>query len=291
MKFRLFLNQAGVVHSGLLGRVDVAALCVLYYICGWISCGKAKRVKVDGHEFVWVSYRHAVNELPLVFNPGASVETLKNQFSRLVRKLRDVGLVESVKVGRDLYLRPTDLAASVVNYCGETVGKSAHTATPPRDDTVMLSHDDTVTSPRDDSSSTHIDETIIKETNINEPTPHSPPSGEREREACSHSSVVVEEIYKEYPKSVGKPAALRAIKRALKSHSAEWLLDRTKLFAATYNGESQYIPNPSTWFNQERFNDEPATWVRSANRTSLNRPAPPPRRFDPSKYQQPLENL
>jgi hypothetical protein len=74
----------------------------------------------------------------------------------------------------------------------------------------------------------------------------------------------VEEIYAAYPRRVGKPAALRAIRRALRAHPADFLLKQTQLFARTYNGEPQFIPFPSTWFSQERFNDDPATWRRTA---------------------------
>ena len=94
MKFTLVINQAGVVRCGLLGRVDVIALCVLDYLGGWFFCGKAKRAVVDGREYVWLHYEHAVEELPLLFNPQATVETRKNQLSRLVRGLREAGLVE-----------------------------------------------------------------------------------------------------------------------------------------------------------------------------------------------------
>lgn len=83
MKFTFVINQAGVVRCGLLGRVDVPALCVLEYIGGWFFCRKARRVVVDGREFVWLRYEHAVEELPLLFNPQATVETRKNQLSRL----------------------------------------------------------------------------------------------------------------------------------------------------------------------------------------------------------------
>ena len=69
-----------------------------------------------------------------------------------------------------------------------------------------------------------------------------------------------EEIYEAYPKKVAKPAALRAIRRALQHHAPEFLLERTRLFAATYNGEPRFIPYPATWFNEARFNDDPATW-------------------------------
>ena len=70
-------------------------------------------------------------------------------------------------------------------------------------------------------------------------------------------------IYRAYPKSVGKPAALREIRRALREHPFDYLLERTELFARICNAPPEYIPHPATWFSQQRFNDDPATWHRS----------------------------
>jgi hypothetical protein len=73
----------------------------------------------------------------------------------------------------------------------------------------------------------------------------------------------IEEIYQAYPLKVGKPAALKAIQKALKKYPFETLLEKTKQFAAVRNGDLAFCPHPSTWFNQERFNDSPDTWKRS----------------------------
>jgi Helix-turn-helix domain len=81
-----------------------------------------------------------------------------------------------------------------------------------------------------------------------------------------------EAIYDAYPKKVAKPNALRAIRRALKRHSFERLLERTKLFAQTCDREPRYIPNPSTFFNQERFADDPSTWRRGGSAGGSSRP-------------------
>lgn len=268
MKFTLVINQAGVVRCGLLGRVDVTALCVLDYLAGWFFCGKARRAVVDGREFVWLRYEHAVEELPLLFNPQATVETRKNQLSRLVRGLRAAGLVESVKVGRDLYLRPSDLAAALASSRERTVTKSAPTITPLHDDTVTSPRDDTVTPSRDDARPTIIDETTINQTTIMEPVPHSPPKGDCVSDK-SPSLSQSEEIYAAYPKKVGRPAALRAIRRALREHSFDYLFEHTQLYARTHNTPARFIPNPATWFNDERFNDDPATWRRTGGASGM----------------------
>lgn len=70
-------------------------------------------------------------------------------------------------------------------------------------------------------------------------------------------------IYGEYPLKVGRPAAFRAINHCLRvGYDPEMLRERTILYAAAIKGTDTLIPHPSTWFNQERFNDDPSTWVR-----------------------------
>lgn len=70
-----------------------------------------------------------------------------------------------------------------------------------------------------------------------------------------------EEIYRSYPRRVKKPAALKAITKALLSIDFDTLLQRTKDYAAARVGQdAAYTPHPATWFNNEQFNDDPSTW-------------------------------
>ena len=60
------------------------------------------------------------------------------------------------------------------------------------------------------------------------------------------------------PKKVGKKAALRAYKTALKDIDADTLLERVKAYAQRVkdNGTAQqYILHPTTWLNQGRWDD------------------------------------
>ncbi len=78
-------------------------------------------------------------------------------------------------------------------------------------------------------------------------------------------SLQVEKIYLSYPRKVGKPKALSAIKSALKKIDANKLLELTVLYAkCRANCDHQFTPHPSTWFSQERYNDDPSTWRDSA---------------------------
>jgi hypothetical protein len=72
----------------------------------------------------------------------------------------------------------------------------------------------------------------------------------------------VEEIYAAYPRKVARPAALKAIRKALKTILPGKLLALTKQYATVCSGD-EFTPYPATWFNQERFNDDPATWKRN----------------------------
>jgi hypothetical protein len=77
-------------------------------------------------------------------------------------------------------------------------------------------------------------------------------------------------IYQCYPKKVGKTAALKAIALALKRVDKETLMGRTKLYAEAVAKwephELQYIPHPSTWYGQGRYDDDPSTWERHETR-------------------------
>jgi uncharacterized protein YdaU (DUF1376 family) len=68
-------------------------------------------------------------------------------------------------------------------------------------------------------------------------------------------------VYAEYPRKVGKPSALRQIRKAILRCGFARVLELTKNFARARSGEeSDFTPHPSTWFSQERYLDDPATW-------------------------------
>ena len=88
----------------------------------------------------------------------------------------------------------------------------------------------------------------------------------------SFSDEQVEQVYGAYPRKVGKSAAKRKIKAALRglvqgdgpegvrddpAAAVAWLLDRVTAYADSRKSEDpQFTPHPSTWFGQGRFLDE-----------------------------------
>lgn len=83
------------------------------------------------------------------------------------------------------------------------------------------------------------------------------------------SGITPEDIYNAYPRKVGKPAALKAISKAMAKMEPTDLLSITTRFSDEWSTASSeelaYCPHPSTWFNQERYNDSPETWRNRAN--------------------------
>lgn len=79
--------------------------------------------------------------------------------------------------------------------------------------------------------------------------------------------LVVEDIYRAYPRHVGKVAALAAINKAIgrigRADAATWLLSTVQAFAKSNKGQSgQFCPHPATWMNQGRYDDDQAEWHR-----------------------------
>jgi len=78
----------------------------------------------------------------------------------------------------------------------------------------------------------------------------------------------IAEIWKAYPKKVGKPKGTEAIAKALKTETFAFLLERTQTYAAAVRrwprGNDHFIKHPQGWFNDERYHDDEAAWERSS---------------------------
>jgi hypothetical protein len=102
-----------------------------------------------------------------------------------------------------------------------------------------------------------------------------------------------EQIYALYPKKVGKEEALRAISKALKTNSLEYLLGKTNQFKECveswpmsyryFQDGGDRCPHPASWFNAGRYSDDPREWKRHGARSAPpNKIAPP----EPKDWQQ-----
>jgi DNA-binding transcriptional MocR family regulator len=73
-----------------------------------------------------------------------------------------------------------------------------------------------------------------------------------------YSDSQFEEFWNQYPKKVDKGAAIRAFRKALKTHPANQVIEGAKRYAEDANlPDKQYIKNPATWLNAEAWNNGP----------------------------------
>lgn len=96
------------------------------------------------------------------------------------------------------------------------------------------------------------------------------PKAEPDKELIAQA----EAVYQEYPRKTGKggsKGAIAAIIRALKNgHSAPFLTERVKAYASAVKGKDlKYIPIPSTFFNQGRYNDDISSAAPSDGKADL----------------------
>lgn len=86
-------------------------------------------------------------------------------------------------------------------------------------------------------------------------------------------------IYNDYPKKVGRKAALLAIDRAIKRFvkeekcsaidAAQTIHSRVIEFAKSPSGNAgKFTPHPATWFNQDRYLDDPKQWSSTGGRNA-----------------------
>ena len=74
-----------------------------------------------------------------------------------------------------------------------------------------------------------------------------------------HTPLGFDEFWTRYPKKVGKQSALKSFAKAIKTVDLQTLLtaiDRQKRSSQWSRDNGQYIPNPATWLNQGRWEDE-----------------------------------
>ena len=90
-----------------------------------------------------------------------------------------------------------------------------------------------------------------------EPIPVSKPvSKPDDKHSCANYGF--DEFWERYPRRIGKAAARKAYSKALKAGTHDDIMfGLSQQMPSLASREQQYIPHPSTWLTQERWNDEP----------------------------------
>lgn len=91
------------------------------------------------------------------------------------------------------------------------------------------------------------------------------------RKPTNPDLIKAEEIFKIYPRPVAKPQSLAKISKAIKESGFDFVKERTILFAAAWKGrlDIEHCAHSGTWFGQQRYLDDPATWGLSPQKISI----------------------
>lgn len=113
--------------------------------------------------------------------------------------------------------------------------------------------------------------TSVKKKENKEETYLNPPAAESDNpgsESTNSKESLALAIYKSYPRKASKQDAIKAILKAMKNHSFDYLLDRTAKYAectrAWPKSELKFIPYPASWFNDGAFDDDESNWIKEA---------------------------
>lgn len=120
---------------------------------------------------------------------------------------------------------------------------------------------------------------------------------ERSREEQRGEDILLASIWDAYPKKVAKEAGLKAMRKVIAEGriTPENLLQKVRAYAEATklwpDAKRQFIPHPATWFNDGRYEDDPAAWSAEQFSASDRRPGVSlknslqsvDRSFDPTK--------
>lgn len=110
MKYRILINQAGVVMAGLHHRTDLTDWALLNHIYDWETNKRAYRIENK----VWINYRNVIEELPLIHLNS------KSAVANRINKLRHLELIlTSQAEDYRLFVETTELYVSIRDYRAE----------------------------------------------------------------------------------------------------------------------------------------------------------------------------
>jgi hypothetical protein len=173
MKWAFRIPQQAIVECGLCGKLSFMHFALLWYLRAWADYENVDHLFENGQRFVWIEYKNAIEENPMIFSCSATERTNKNRMSKLVAELRAARLLETYKRGHRLYFFLTEKAGRL--YAPSNAKKSV---TEKREEVVTQMREKPVTEKRETKPASILYETNTTETKNKETTPLVPKGDE-----------------------------------------------------------------------------------------------------------------
>lgn len=222
MQYIVSLNQERMLEWN-LNMNEAALMDLICHAAAW-----AKPITVEGGVWYWLSHKKLCAELPAIFHSASALRAA-------LRSIDGKGLIERTQCGNMNLVRLTERGKGYVKSAG---GVRIQTPGCQDSDTQGCQDSDTNQDTKD------------QVTNIN-----NPPTPQGGRDA------LFDEFWQAYPKKVGKDAARKAFAKRKPDRvlldgmlRAVWRQRRSEQWTRE---SGRFIPNPATWLNQGRWQDEP----------------------------------
>lgn len=260
-------------------------LLVLRWFVDFCNSGKMQKIEESGETFYWVRYQAVLDDLPILrigkdrlfrkhFKTLCDVNVLKHKHINIGGRFSYYGFGGNYKT-----LVYDQDSTHTVNLPYDMV-KLPHDTVRMTDDVVNLPDDMTnPPEPYGKTASTHaakspqpcgettatkinlLDQSIINNSIIDSDTiPPLPPAGENEIPAINLQEKRFEQFWAVYPRNVGKGAAHKAWMKIKPTtelfNKIMSSVENAKKSKQWQKDNGQYVPNPATWLNQGRWDDE-----------------------------------
>jgi len=201
-------------------------------------------------------------------NPAHFIDPITKRFRNLVRATR-VGTPQVPTVSDSENVGTRNIP---------TPGDHSPTLPLSHSPTLPPSHESTPVVPKGDDASPVLPDSSNSSNSANQPQliPDKADSPGKKKQGGGQILKDVSSIYADYPRKEGRGYAFKAIEKALERSGFDVaaMQQRVRAYAAAVANwpasERAYVPHAATWFNQDRYDDDPVNWER--------RPlAPPPR--------------
>ncbi len=238
-------------------------LLILRWIIDFIGISGMKEFQHDGKTYYWIDYTHLLNDLPIL---NIKKRALANRLSYMVKlHVLDFHLAKNREGTYSAYCKGNayeSLIREVLPVASETTPVASETTAGLSVEQQRGCHSNDIPV---------VSGMTYKDPSTNYPSTNNP-STNNPSNARAALDVAFDQFWSQYPKKVGKPYALKAFKKIKPDDD---LLDtmlmaisRWKCTRQWTEAGGQYIPNPATWLNQERWNDEVPETVQTQTRNS-----------------------
>lgn len=241
MKYTIMgFSQQGIVDLISSGhKIDVADLLILRWLVDFSHTDKMAKVVDGGKTYYWVSYKSVLDDLPIL-NIGRRMLAVRLQ------RMADAGILcSSLKKNGGTFTLygfgpkyESLLSKPVKECCNPDVGGCKNIVTP--SDNLLSPPLQKNLQPKDSSTNN--------------------PSTKNQNNGSAVAPPDFVRFWKAYPLKKAKQAALKAWKKINPDKQfAETIIsavEKQKRWEDWIRDNGQYIPNPATWLNQGRWEDE-----------------------------------